>query len=255
MLISGLAACGPGDLFEDSSAKATREAQDILYQQTLIFVETHAATLVALQSTADAAGAMGTQIVQLGAQNRSLQGTIDAAYAGVSPQQTLIPQPAAPQPGQTLQPNAGSTPLFPESAPPTPTPQSGASFVQATTATAVDDDDGCAEDSTDVFETNEDQIFMVTVARNVQPGTTFYTRWRPQNGGTFDTVSWTPDEFFDEVCIWFYIGPDDLIFQPGNWTVELVVNGLAAVSRTFQIGDGTQTQPQSNVPAFTATPG
>jgi len=253
MLISGLAACGPGDLFEDSSVKATREAQDALYQQTLVFVETQAATLVALQSTADAAAIMSTQIVRLGAQNRSMQSTIDAAFAGVSPQQTLIPQPAAPQPGQTLQPNVGSTPLFPENNPPTPTSQT-ASFVQATTATAVSDDDGCAENEVSTFETTEDQIYMVTVARNVQPGTTFFTRWTPQGQGSFETVSWTPNEFFDEVCIWFFIQPSDLIFQPGNWTVELVVNGLAAVSRTFQIGSVNQQPQQSNV-ALTPTPG
>jgi hypothetical protein len=209
----------------------------LLYQQTLIFVETHAATLVALQATADGASAMGTQVVQLGAQNRSLQGTIDAAYAGISPQQTLIPQPAAVQPGQTLQPNAGTTPLFPDSNPPTPTPGISASFVQATTATTVNDVNGCAEDSVTRFETTEDQIYMVTVARNVQPGTTFYTRWLRQGGTSFETVSWTPDESFDEVCIWFFIEPADLSFEAGSWSVELVVDGLAAVTRNFQIGD------------------
>lgn len=251
-LFAGLAACGPGDIFEDSSIKATREAQDVLYQQTLVFVETQAATLIALQATADGAAAMGTQVMQLGAQNRSLQGTIDAAFAGVSPQQTLVPQPAAPQPGQTLAPNAGSTPLFPESNPPTPTQVASASFVNATTSTAVSDDNGCAEDSVSVFETSEDQIYMVTVAQNVQPGTTFFTRWQPQGGTSFETVSWSPDEFFDEVCIWFFIEPSDLAFQPGGWSVELIVDGLAAVSRSFQIGQQAS-QPQPVTPAATPT--
>jgi hypothetical protein len=254
LLISGLAACGPGDLFEDSSVKATREAQDALYQQTLVFVETQAATIIALQATADSAAAMSTQIVQLGAQNRSMQGTIDAAFAGIFPQQTLIPQPAAPQPGQTLQPNLGSTPLFPENNPATPTAQT-ATFVQATTTTAVNDDDGCAEDSVSTFEATEDQIYMVTVARNVQPGTTFSTRWAAQGQASFETVSWTPNEFFEEICIWFFIQPSDLDFQLGNWTVELVVNGLAAISRTFQIGNATQQQQQPSNVALTPTPG
>ena len=250
LLMIALSACGPGDLFEDSSVKATRQAQDILYQQTLIFVETHAATLVALQATADGASRMGTQVVQLGAQNRSLQGTIDAAFAGVSPQQTLIPQPAAPQPGETLQPGVGSTPLFPANNPPTATPNISATFVQATTATTVSNDTGCAQDSVTNFETTEDQIFMVTVARNVEPGTTFYTRWLRQGGTSFETVSWTPEEFFEEVCIWFYIEPSDLTFQAGSWSVELVVNELAAVTRNFQIGDLGQATEE-----FIPTPG
>lgn len=228
-----LTACGPGGLFEDSSQRATREAQSTLYAQTVFFVETQASTLVALQATAESAAIMGTQVAQLSAQNRSLQATIDAALAGVPPAQNLQPQPPAGQPNQAVQPSAGSTPLFPNL---TPTQVAGAVYSEATTARFVRDSDGCAEEAVSVFAEDEDRIYMAVKAQNIQPGTTFYTRWLYNNQPQVDTAAWTPDKFFSEICIWFYIEPTDVAFVPGNWSVQLIADEVAVVSRNFQIG-------------------
>ena len=250
LMLMLMGACGPGGLFEDSSQKATREAQDQINMQTLQFIETQAATLVSLELTADHANAMGTQIVQLGAQNQSLQATIDAVYGGVQ-QQPVQPVPQAGQPGQALQPGAGTTPLFPQTGssftatPPQFTQSTGTAYTQATTASRVRDSDGCAEDSVSTFTVESEQIYMVVAAQNVQSGTTFYTRWLRDSQLEFETVSWTPQENFDQICIWFYIEPADVIFEPGYWTVEFVANNLTAVSRSFSIVDDSAQQQQN----------
>lgn len=247
--VLGIAACGPGGLFEDSSIRATREAQNAVYEETLIFVQTQGATVIALQDTAEAVGVMGTQIIQLEAQNQALQGTLQALAAGAPLAQPPQPQPAAGQPGATPAPGFGSTPLFPDVSGSTPTPPpaapSGVGVLSAVTATGVNDTDGCALDDVSVFETTEDEIYIVVAARNVEPGTTFFTRWLYNGQRQFDSVSWTPDTFFEQVCIWFYMEPFDAPFSPGNWTVELLANNQVAVSRTFQIAGADGTVPDA----------
>ncbi|HEX2907185.1 MAG TPA: hypothetical protein VHO69_10020 [Phototrophicaceae bacterium] len=35
----------------------------------------------------------------------------------------------------------------------------------------------------------------------------------------------TPDFVIEQNCIWFYIDSSDTDFTPGNWTVQLEMNG------------------------------
>jgi hypothetical protein len=230
-----LAACGPGDVFEDSSDKATREAQDTLYQQTLTFVGTHAATIAALQATADSAAAMGTQIVRLNAQNQALQATLDALARGGQLPGNVQPQPPAAQPGGQT---SGSNDLFPSSAA-TPTPPTGGTvYLEATTATRVSDKDGCAEDSVTTFTPSSERIYMVVEAQNVKAGITYYTRWLYGGENRFETVTWVSDADYEELCIWFYVTPADMFFTPGSWQVQLIADQLATISRSFTVEGG-----------------
>jgi hypothetical protein len=236
-----LTACGPGDIFEDSSDKATREAQDALYQQTLTFVGTHAATIAALQATADSAAAMGTQIVRLNAQNQALQATLDSLARGGQPATNLQPQPPAAQPGGQI---SGSNDLFPASgATPTP-PAGGTVYLEATTATRISHDDGCAEDNVTTFTPNSERIYMVVRAENVKAGITYYTRWLYGGENRFETVTWESDADYPELCIWFYVTPADMFFTPGSWQVQLIANQLATISRSFTVEGGALPTPE-----------
>jgi len=237
-----LTACGPGGVFEDSSERATREAENQIYLQTIQAVETQASTIEALQSTVQSVSVMGTQIVRLEVQNQALEATLEAAASGniQAVPSTPQPAPAAAQPGQTVQPGAGSTPLFPNAITPTvpvptPIPASSAIYNSATTAMAVNNSDGCAADNTTTFTTAEDEVYIVVEVQNVPAGITFYSRWTTPDALTFDTVSYTPDQPFDSICIWFFITPQDLAFITGEWTVELIANEQSVISRGFTI--------------------
>lgn len=233
-----LPACGPGGVFEDSSLRATREAQNSLYEQTIESVQTQASTVEALRATAESASSMATQVIRINAQNRALEATIDALALGISQAQANAPLPPAAQPGGTP---IVSNQLFPNANLPTPTtaaplaPATGVTIVEATTALTVSDEDGCATEWADIFEPTEDRIYMVVRAQNIQAGTLFSTRWLFENQNRFDTVTWTADQFYPELCIWFYVTPEDMVFQPGLWTVQFLANRSAVVSRLFEV--------------------
>ncbi|MFP4324146.1 MAG: hypothetical protein ACLFTK_16950, partial [Anaerolineales bacterium] len=241
-----LAACGPGQIFEDSSQRATREAERDIYAETIAFVETQAPTLAAMQATAQHAAAMGTQIVQLQAQNRAAEATITAVFAGGGNTVASGPPPPAGQPSGEVSAAAlaGNTPIGAVQTSPTPPQAPGATFASATIATGVRQDDGCPLDNVNQFPATEDEIYLVVTARDVAPGTTFYSRWRAPDSQPFDTVSWTPNEPFGEVCIWFFITPGDLAFSPGDWEAQLIVNEQVVIRQPFTIqGDPNNSAP------------
>lgn len=228
-----LVACGPGEVFEDSSGRATREADEAQIQETINFVETQAATIDALQAIANNAGVMGTQVAQLNSQNQSLQATINS-FASGSFAQNSVPQPPAADPSGALPSAAtGGTPA--PSVNQSQADTSGTRYPQVTTASAVRNADGCAEANVSEFQPTEDEIYIVVVAQDVTAGTTFSSRWTDPSGTRFDSVSWTPDTDFDDICIWFFITPDDLNFAAGNWTAQFLANGSPVANTRFSI--------------------
>lgn len=224
-----IAACGPGEIFEDSSDKATRETQNEIYYQTVVFVETQVSTLAALQATADSANRMATQIIEIGAQNQALQSTLDAAARGQSGQ-ILQPQPPAGQPADGTA-VSGNSAFFPQQQP----AANMTIYTEAVTATGVNNDNGCPLDNVTDFDASEDQVYMVVAAQQVQAGTTYYVRWSNNNQVVSESVNWTSDAAYDQICIWFYMEAEGR-FASGNWTVELIADELPVISRSFRIG-------------------
>jgi hypothetical protein len=107
------------------------------------------------------------------------------------------------------------------------------------TAEAVDDND-CAVNPTSSFSTATEQIYVVAVAAGLQPGSTIVTsRWR-QEGTEVVTFDFNPE--FSEGCLWFFIDQTDITFTPGNWSVELEINGgLVGAPLPFTIVDAGAT--------------
>ncbi len=247
LMVGGLllAGCGEGGIFEDPEAKATRESQGTAYVSTITYVETQSGTMTALQGTADSAMLLGTQVAQLSAQNQALQSTLTSGQAfPTAPivQAQTLPAGGTPgalpgqQPGLAGGGEAQQEGIIAQSS-------TGTTYVDAVTATGVRNSDGCAIDSVSVFDANEDEIYMVTTAVNVQPGMTFNSRW--STGGTvaFESDSWTANRTFDEICIWYYLeGP----FSEGSWTAELLADGQVASRRTFQVGTGGGVMPEGS---------
>jgi len=220
----GMAACSQGGLFEDPAARATRDAQGEIYAQTVVVVETQGGTVVALQATANSAAALATQVIQIGSQNQALQATISALASGAPP--ITAPQAPPGQPSPTAPPPSNGTLSVP----------TGATIVEASTALGVRDSDGCAQNVSSTFPLDTQRVYMVVRAQGVQAGTTFSTRWLYDGTVRVETVSWTPETSFEEVCIWFFIeNGAEVNFESGTWTVEFLVNNQAAVRRDFTI--------------------
>lgn len=85
----------------------------------------------------------------------------------------------------------------------------------------------CALAPVSSFTTADTSIYVVATASNIAPGTLLASRWFLE-GSEVITHDFTPDFAINQNCIWFYIDPTETTFTPGNWTVQLEVNGQPA---------------------------
>ena len=94
------------------------------------------------------------------------------------------------------------------------------------TSTGVDGDD-CAVGETNVFTTATPSIYVVARAVNVLQDTRLGSRWN-LNGEQVISYEFTPNFTIENACIWFFMDQADVIFTPGEWTVQLDINGSPA---------------------------
>lgn len=107
------------------------------------------------------------------------------------------------------------------------TPTAGApSLYNIVMAQGVGDND-CALSAMTSFPATTEQIYVVATAANIAPGTTLGASWLNE-GQAAVSQDFTPDFSIDQNCIWFYIDQTDTIFTPGNWSVQLTINGQPA---------------------------
>lgn len=107
----------------------------------------------------------------------------------------------------------------------TSTPRTPALF-NAVTARGVGAND-CALASVTSFTTADTNIYIVATASNITPGTMLASRWYLE-GSQVIAHDFTPDFAIDQNCVWFYIDSTETAFTPGNWTVQLEINGQPA---------------------------
>lgn len=87
----------------------------------------------------------------------------------------------------------------------------------------------CALASQFSFSSATSQIYVVATAANIPSGTLLASRWF--NEGTQVVLhDFAPDFNIEQNCIWFYIDQADTVFTPGNWSVQLEINGSPAGS-------------------------
>jgi hypothetical protein len=171
------------------------------------------------------------------------RGTPTEAIGGITP--FTAPNPLPTQPADAVLPalteEAVTQNTNPQGTPEASTPASTATVAgpprlsNIVTAEAVDAND-CAVNPTSTFSTGTEQIYVVAVAAALQPGSTVVTsRWR-QEGTEVVTFDFSPE--FGEGCLWFFIDQTDITFTPGNWSVELEINGgLVGAPLPFTIVD------------------
>lgn len=143
------------------------------------------------------------------------------------------PQITPPPSGENIPPesiNAGAPPIDPnlQDTPggPTPLPLGDApALTNIVMSTGVGNND-CATGVTSQFTTSTNAIYVVATAQNITPGTSIDSRW--QIGTESLTYNFTPDFNINNECIWFYVDQSSVAFVPGDWQVQLDVNGVAA---------------------------
>ena len=91
------------------------------------------------------------------------------------------------------------------------------------TAGSVGSDD-CALNPTTSFTTSTPEIYVVARASGVGPGDNITSRWSA-GGSEVVSYDWAPSFEIEDACIWFYIDQTEVTFTPGNWQVQMELNG------------------------------
>lgn len=174
---------------------------------------------------------MATQVRSAEIQNDQLRATLVAR--GIDPQTLTNIDPLSVTPVQgavnNVPPPENTIEVIPQI---TPSPSGGPALTNIVMSENVGADD-CAVGPTSTFTTSAQQIYVVATALNIQPGTTIVSRW--QVGGQEIVHDFTPDFEINQNCIWFFIDQVDTVFTPGNWNVQLEINGTPVGTVSFSI--------------------
>jgi hypothetical protein len=205
-------ACNP-----NSDALHILQNDNTSLKATIGFYETLQPTMTA-QATVmlQRMATMQSDLKTLQTQNRDLIAKANA-NSGVSIQQVV--QPPANNTGQQpsttgntgVTDNSGTT----ANAAQTPT---GFSFGRIVTAQGKKAD-GCAANETNSFTAADDAIWVIAEVFNYKRGTKFMAQWAGSNF-THDN-DWTINSAGSQICIHFYIEPQTLGLQTGNYTVTV----------------------------------
>lgn len=102
------------------------------------------------------------------------------------------------------------------------------------TASGVQDND-CALDSVSQFSADTVEIYVVATVNNAPENTRFTSRWY-RGEELLTEFDYTPDFEINGECIWFFAEPADFNFTPGQYAVQMLINGEPASDRlTFTI--------------------
>lgn len=223
-----LAACGPGAV--DPTLVAEHDA---LSTQ---IVDLRGTATVLFDQMALTAEFAGTSVARERRRNLELIATLQSAgldptvLAQVSPQP--LPQ-STPTPLPQAQPAAITPVPVTNAAPPTgdviiPTATLGAPTVfNVMTAENVGEND-CAIGQMSSFSSSAERIYVSATAANITPGTVLGSQWFDATNALLVSHDFTPDFEINDSCIWFFVDQTDFPFAPGNYAVQLTINGAAS---------------------------
>lgn len=101
--------------------------------------------------------------------------------------------------------------------------------IRLTDAIGADD---CPVSATNSFSSSTTEIYVTAVGNNIPASATLDSIWYLE-GTQVQDYSWSPGFAVDGVCIWFRLPSSEVAFTPGNWSVELMIDGVAAGALDF----------------------
>lgn len=129
---------------------------------------------------------------------------------------------------------------FDPSVPPNPDDVNQRLYVNTGVSTEIRSSDGCVVNPRDQFSPFEQRLYATFVAFNLKAGTLFRIEWWwTTTQQLMFSDSWTADSDYGELCVWFYVTQDDVVFQPGSWQARLFVDDAQMTSpQRFEIVSG-----------------
>jgi hypothetical protein len=88
---------------------------------------------------------------------------------------------------------------------------------------------------TNQFSQNEPVIYTVVEGQAIPMGTRIFARWSREGQPFEDTNEIVADRDYQGTFIEFHIQPDNVILMPGNYTVQVFVNGNPGPQAQFTV--------------------
>jgi hypothetical protein len=213
-LVAAVTACAA---LERADTPATLAAQNVSFATEIAALDS-----AATQEDADAAvrvAELATNAARVNGINAQLVGTLQLV---VTPTPQLV----------------GSA--FDPSQPPNPDDVSQRLYVNTGVSTEIRSSDGCVVNPREQFSPFEQRLYATFAAFNLRAGTLFRVEWWwTTTQQLMFSDSWTADGDYDELCIWFYVTQDDVVFEPGSWQARLFVDEAQMTSpQRFEIVPG-----------------
>lgn len=94
--------------------------------------------------------------------------------------------------------------------------------------------DDCPIGSASSISSTANDIYVTAYAQNLTASNTLTSRWMLE-GTEMVTYSWSPSGNINGACIWFHMPASAVTYTPGNWSVEVLLNGTVSATIPFSI--------------------
>lgn len=110
----------------------------------------------------------------------------------------------------------------------------GARFGDIVTAEGIGDQNAPIE-VTDTFNASQDFIYVVAEADYIEQGTTMFARWSRDGEPFEDSSELTADRDYSDTYVEFHLENLEDRMEPGDYSVQLFVNGNPVETVDFQV--------------------
>src|SRR5262245_36124406 len=112
----------------------------------------------------------------------------------------------------------------------------GAQLGRIVTAESIDTTRNNAPvNETNTFSQEQRAIYAVVEAQRIDPNTTMFARWSRDGQPFEDSQPVTADKQYQNTYVEFHLQPVNKPFDPGNYTVQIFVNGNPAQQTSFTV--------------------
>lgn len=110
-------------------------------------------------------------------------------------------------------------------------------FIKTGVVAGVNEANGCAEGLEGTFPSSTPVLYATVTAYNIKAGTPMRADWY-YNGELVYSGDWSVGQSASQLCLFYFITPDDVPFTPGLWSVALFADGFQLESpMSFNIVD------------------
>jgi hypothetical protein len=111
---------------------------------------------------------------------------------------------------------------------------SGAQLGEVVTAEGIGANNAPVE-VTNTFSSSQDYIYVVAQAERIEAGTSMFARWSRDGKPLEDSSELKADRLYEDTYVEFHLENLQQNFEPGNYSVQIFVNGNPAKEAQFTI--------------------